>query len=275
MNDSVIAFLGCGNMGRSLIGGLITDGYPPTLIRAADPDAEQLARLGERAGVNGYTDNAEAARDAGVIVLAVKPQQVKSVATALRPEVAARRPLIVSIAAGIRTDDLVRWLGPLPVVRAMPNTPALLGCGATGLFARADVTAEQRERAESILRAAGLTVWVESEAQIDAVTALSGSGPAYFFLFMELLEDAGARLGLSRAQARLLTLQTALGSARMAMEASAEPGMLRAQVTSRGGTTERAVEVMQERGLGAIVEEALRAARARAQELAAQFGADI
>ncbi|MGQ0657227.1 MAG: pyrroline-5-carboxylate reductase [Chromatiales bacterium] len=274
MNDSVIAFIGCGNMGRCLIGGLVADRYPRTHLRAADPDPQQLARLAEQTGITGSADSTAAAREADVVVLAVKPQQMRLVATGLRGAVTARRPLIVSIAAGIRTADLARWLGSLPIVRTMPNTPALLGCGATGLFARADVSAAQRERAEAILRAVGLTVWVESEDLIDAVTALSGSGPAYFFLLMELMEHAGARLGLNREQARLLTLQTALGAARMAMEASADPARLRAQVTSPGGTTERAVRVMQERGLGTIVEEALLAARERAQEMAMQFGAE-
>jgi len=272
MNEQVIAFIGCGNMGRCLIGGLIADGYPRERIRAADPDPQQLVKLKERTGVAGSTDNAATVRDADIVVLAVKPQHMQAVANTLAMHIRVRRPLVLSIAAGIRTADLGRWLGSVPIVRAMPNTPALLGCGAAGLYARADVSTAQREHAESILRAAGLTVWVEHEDLIDVVTAVSGSGPAYFFLLMELIENAGAKLGLSREHARLLTLQTALGAARMAMESGVEPATLRAQVTSPGGTTERALRVMQERGLSEIVEAALTAAQRRAAEMAAQFG---
>jgi pyrroline-5-carboxylate reductase len=272
METPNIAFIGAGNMGRSLIQGLLADGYPADRLRVAEPNPEQRSRI---QGLNPAAisdDNAAAVADAAVVVLAVKPQQMRGVAQQLAPALAGRAPLVVSIAAGIRTVDLERWLGQGAIVRAMPNTPALLKVGATGLYAGGGVTAEQREVAESILRAVGLTVWVDDEGLIDVVTALSGSGPAYFFLLMEVLENAGARLGLSREQSRLLTLQTALGAARMALESDADPATLRAQVTSPGGTTEQALRVMQEQGLAQIVEAAVEAARARGGELAARFG---
>jgi pyrroline-5-carboxylate reductase len=272
METPNIAFIGAGNMGRSLIQGLLADGYPADRMRVAEPNPEQRSRI---QGLNPAAisdDNAAAVADAAVVVLAVKPQQMRGVAQQLAPALAGRAPLVVSIAAGIRTVDLERWLGQGAIVRAMPNTPALLKVGATGLYAGGGVTAEQREVAESILRAVGLTVWVDDEGLIDVVTALSGSGPAYFFLLMEVLENAGARLGLSREQSRLLTLQTALGAARMALESDADPATLRAQVTSPGGTTEQALRVMQEQGLAQIVEAAVEAARARGAELAARFG---
>jgi pyrroline-5-carboxylate reductase len=198
---------------------------------------------------------------------------MRAVAEALAPSL-VEDPLVLSIAAGIRTVDLSRWLGKPAVVRAMPNTPALLQCGATGLFAAPGVREGQRETAEAILRAAGLTVWVEDEALLDAVTAVSGSGPAYFFLVMELIENAGTRLGLDREQSRILTLQTALGAARMAMESGVDPAALRAQVTSPGGTTERALSVMGESNLAGIFDAALEAAKERAAEMAREFGAD-
>ncbi len=272
MNPANIAIIGCGNMGRCLLGGLLTDGYPAAQLRAADADPVQLARLSAETGVRTSVDNAEAVSDADIVVLAVKPQQMHKVAGDLAAPLASRRPLIVSIAAGIRIADLRRWIGTLPIVRAMPNTPALLGCGAAGLYAGEDVSDEQREQAEGILRAVGLTVWVGSEALIDAVTAVSGSGPAYFFALMEWMENAGTQLGLSREQARLLTLQTALGAARMAIESSVDPASLRKQVTSPGGTTERALGIMNENDMGGIVEQALAGARRRAAEMAAEFG---
>ncbi len=274
MNPANIAFIGCGNIGRCLLGGLLKDGYPATQLRAADADALQRDRLSSETGVRASADNLEAVCDADIVVLAVKPQQMRAAARPLAAALAARRPLIVSVAAGIRIVDLRRWIGELPIVRAMPNTPALLGCGAAGLYAGGEVSNEQREQAEGILRAVGLTVWVESEALIDAVTAVSGSGPAYFFALMEWMENAGAQLGLSREQARLLTLQTALGASRMAIESSLDPASLRKQVTSPGGTTERALGIMSENDMGGIVERALAGARQRAAEMAAEFGDD-
>jgi pyrroline-5-carboxylate reductase len=275
MEQSTIAFVGGGNMGRSLIGGLIADGCEPSRIRVSDPDANTLAELAQRFSVATTTSNAEAAEQANVLVLAVKPQNLKAVAAELGPVAQAHRPLIISIAAGVRVDDIQRWLGGgAAIVRAMPNTPALVQSGATALYANEAVTVRQRDLAESILRAVGLTVWVPDEPLMDAVTALSGSGPAYFLLVLEALEEAGSKLGLPAETARLLALQTAFGAAKMALESPEDAATLRARVTSPGGTTERAVEVLEQRGLRAIFEEALRAAHDRSEELAKMLGAD-
>jgi pyrroline-5-carboxylate reductase len=275
MERATIAFIGGGNMARSLIGGLIADGCPSGAIRVSDPDSARLAELRSSFRVNTAETNPEAVAGADALVLAVKPQVLRAVTEELAPTVQAHRPLIISIAAGIRAQDLQRWLGGgSAIVRAMPNTPALVQSGATALYATGAVSGPQRDLAESVLRAVGITVWVEDEAQMDAVTALSGSGPAYFLLVMEALEDAATRLGLPRETARLLTQQTAYGAAKMAMESAETAAALRARVTSPGGTTERAVAVLEQRLLPQIFEEALRAADARSRELASLLGAD-
>lgn len=273
MKNVDIAFIGGGNMARSLIAGLIADGYSPQNLWVADPGAEQLASLRQHFSVHTAASNVQAAGHASVVVLAVKPQVLKAVAQELAPTIQRRRPLVVSIAAGIREPDLNRWLGGgVAVVRTMPNTPALVQTGATALYANAHVSQEQRNLAESILRAVGLTLWLEDEAQMDAVTALSGSGPAYFFLVMEALENAAMRLGLGRETAHLLTLQTALGAAKMALESAEDSADLRARVTSRGGTTEQAIKVLQEGHLQELFDAALKAAHARSIELAKLLG---
>ncbi|RMG60028.1 MAG: pyrroline-5-carboxylate reductase, partial [Gammaproteobacteria bacterium] len=219
--------------------------------------------------------NAEAMAECAATVLAVKPQVMRTVAEGLAPALDAHPQLVISIAAGIREADLDRWLGGgRAIVRCMPNTPALVRSGASGLHANARVSDAQRELAEHILRAVGLVVWVEQEAQIDAVTAVSGSGPAYFFLVMEAMTDAGERLGLERETARLLTLETALGAARLALESGEDVATLRERVTSKGGTTEAALRVLTEGGLPELFDEALKAAARRAAELADQLGAD-
>lgn len=274
MTDAAIAFIGGGNMARSLIGGLIADGYDPERLCVSDPDAEQRARLGAEFRIRTVSDN-RAAAAAEVIVLAVKPQVVRAVAQEVRSDIGAAGKLVISIAAGLRTATLAHWLGDgLAIVRAMPNTPALVQSGATALYGTPQVSQAQRDQAESILRAVGLTLWLEDEGQMDAVTALSGSGPAYFFLVMEAMEQAGRDLGLPEATARLLTVQTAFGAAKMALESAADPATLRHQVTSRGGTTERAVGVLEDRRLGEIFNDALRAAYERAGELATLLGDD-
>jgi pyrroline-5-carboxylate reductase len=273
MKDKTIAFIGCGNMGRCLIGGLILDGYPSAKLRAADPDPEQLERLSQRFPVSTSTDNLEAVREANVVVFAVKPQVMKAVAREVAEDLQSHRSLVISIAAGIRTRALSHWLGAgVPIVRAMPNTPSLVGSGAAALYAMANVNKIQREIAEAILRAVGLTVWIEDETLMDAVTAVSGSGPAYFFLLMELIENAAVDLGLPRDTARLLTLQTAFGAAKMALESSLGAAHLRVQVTSPGGTTEQALKVFEEGGLDRIVNQALRSAKTRSEELAEALG---
>ncbi len=277
MKEIPIAFMGGGNMARSLIGGLITGGHPADCIRVADPDAGQREFLRSHFGVQTGADNLELAARAKVIVLAVKPQILQTVAQQLAAVIQSSQPLLISIAAGVREPDVRRWLGggPLAVVRAMPNTPALVGSAASALFANEFVSEHQRQQAESLLRAVGVTVWVKDESLLDAVTALSGSGPAYFFLLMEALEQVGVRLGLNADTARLLTLQTAFGAAKMALESAESPATLRARVTSPGGTTERALAVLQEGGLEPLVAQALEAACQRAGELGDLLGEQL
>lgn len=272
MPQPTIAFIGAGNMAGSLINGLITDGYDPTRIVASDTNPAALDAIARRTGIRTTADNAVAAC-ADTVVLAVKPQMLKGVAQGIAEVVQQRRPLVISIAAGIREAALEGWLGRgVALVRTMPNTPAMIGAGATVLHAGAGVTDEQRDRAESILRAVGLTRWVEDEGLLDAVTALSGSGPAYFFLVMEAMEAAAVQLGIPHETARLLTLQTALGAARMAIESDEEPATLRRRVTSPGGTTERAVAVLEDGGLRELFGRALTAARDRSVELSELLG---
>ncbi|HEB78220.1 MAG TPA: pyrroline-5-carboxylate reductase [Methylothermaceae bacterium] len=273
MEHRQIGFIGAGNMASSLIGGLIADGYPADAIHVADIDAGKLKSLQQRFGVQIHADNSALVACCDVVVLAVKPQQMRQVAKGIAAAVRQCQPLIVSIAAGIRESDLERWLGgEAAIVRAMPNTPALVQSGATGLHANARVTAGQRDQAESLLRAVGVTVWVDREELLDAVTALSGSGPAYFFLLMEAMQKAGVELGLSAEAAQLLVEQTALGAAKLALEADVGPGELRQRVTSPGGTTEKAIAVLTEAGFEALIHRALRAAYLRSQELSEQLG---
>ncbi|MBP6513952.1 MAG: pyrroline-5-carboxylate reductase [Steroidobacteraceae bacterium] len=274
MDIDTLAFIGGGHMARALIGGLLARGWAATSIRVSDPSAAQRESLAAAfPGIACFADNEAAAAGAGTWVLAVKPQHMREAATGLAQAVRAPAPLVVSVAAGIRVADLARWLGPgVAIVRCMPNRPALLGCGCTGLYADAAVRNGHRARAERVLAAVGSCVWVEEESQIDAVTAVSGSGPAYFFLLMELLEEAALAEGLPAATARALAIETAYGAARMAREADDTPAILREQVTSRGGTTEAALAVFRDAGLRDIVLRAVGAARRRSAELARQFG---
>jgi pyrroline-5-carboxylate reductase len=272
-NPMLIGFIGAGNMARSLAGGLIQSGTPRERLLLADPDANQRQGAEQALGVVTLADNNALAAQAQVLVLAVKPQVLKAVATTIAASVQKTRPLVISVAAGVRVDDLERWLGgDLPIVRVMPNTAALIGSGASGLYANAGVSTVQRDEAESILRAVGVTVWVESEALIDTVTAVSGSGPAYFFLVMEVLEKAAIKHGLDARTARLLTLETAFGAAKMALEGGEEPALLRKRVTSPGGTTEQAVKALEAGQIEKIFDEAVAAAIRRAGELAEMFG---
>jgi pyrroline-5-carboxylate reductase len=260
-------------MARSLIGGLIADGWNPASIRVADADPAQLERISSTYPVSTHTQNNAAAAGADVVLLAVKPQITAAVARELADTIARQQPLVISIAAGIRESALRGWLGEqTAIVRSMPNTPAMVQSGAAALYANSTVSETQRSIAESILRAVGLALWIEDEALMDAVTALSGSGPAYFFLFMEALQDAGCELGLPPQTARLLTLQTAFGAAKMALESSEDAATLRRRVTSPGGTTESAVAILEENGFAGLVNQALHAAATRSRELADEFG---
>ena len=263
MKDLPIAFIGGGNMARSLLGGLLVSGADPDHLWVAEPDAGQRELLRGRFGVHTGFDNREIAAKGQVIVLAVKPQILRPVTEELAETAQAHRPLVISIAAGVREPDIRRWLGyEAAIVRTMPNTPALVGSGATALFANAQVNDTQRQTAESIMRSVGVTVWVDSERMLDAVTALSGSGPAYFFLLMEALEKTGVQLGLAPETARLLTLQTAFGAAKMALESPENVAVLRAGVTSPGGTTERAISVFQDEQLDRLIARSLAASLA-------------
>ena len=273
-NIRKLAFIGGGNMAAALISGLTKRGLPPERVMVADPSQEQLERVAHDYGVQTAADNAGAVQGAEVVVLAVKPQQMRSVALGLAPHLTASRPLIISVAAGIPHASLARWFGPnIPVIRTMPNRPALNGFGATGLFAPAGVGAAYRALAETIMAAVSATVWVEHESQMDTVTAVSGSGPAYFFLFMEALEAAAHERGLPTEVAHRLTLETAFGAAQMARQSADSLATLREQVTSKGGTTAAALEVLNSAGLRAIVAHAVAAADRRSAELAAEFGA--
>jgi pyrroline-5-carboxylate reductase len=269
----LVGFIGAGNMARSLAGGLARNGWPRDRIALSDPDHTQRAAVTQSLGLTVHDNNLEVARQADILVFAVKPQLLAQVATELAVTVQQKKPLVISIAAGVRSADIERWLGGnIPIVRAMPNTPALIGSGAAGLYGNARVTETQHDQAESILRAVGATVWVTDEQLIDVVTALSGSGPAYFFLVMEALEEAAIKAGLDPTHARLLTLETAVGAAKMALEGSEEPALLRKRVTSPGGTTEAAINVMEQSGLRRILGEAVAAATRRAHELGDLFG---
>lgn len=266
-----IAFVGAGNMAASLIGGMLAQGVAASAIRASDRGDEQRARISAEHGIQTFADNAEAIRGADVVVLSVKPQVMKDVCLALAPHLEPQQ-LVISIAAGITCASLEQWLGAVPLVRCMPNTPALLRQGVSGLYASARVNATQREHAEQLLGAVGLALWLDEEQLIDAVTAVSGSGPAYFFLLIEAMTAAGEKLGLPRATAAQLTLHTALGAARMAVASDVEASELRRRVTSPAGTTEAAIRTFQAGGFEQLVEDALNAAAQRSAELAEQLG---
>ncbi len=273
MTTPQIAFIGAGNMASSIIGGLVASGHPAAAIAAADPHPASLEKLASVASIPVHDDNLEAAAGAAVVVLAVKPQVMTAALASIRDAVIPGETLILSIAAGLTIDSIQSRLpAGTAVVRCMPNTPALLGCGASALFASPEVTATQREQAEAILSAVGICCWVDSEPALDAVTALSGSGPAYFFRFMESMIAAGCALGLDPETARSMTLQTALGAARMATESGVELAELRRRVTSPGGTTERALQSFEQDQLPEVVERAMRAAARRAAEMASEFG---
>ena len=266
-----IAFIGGGNMARSLIGALIRGGANARSIAVAEPDAGLRGALASDFGVEVHARNADAIRTAETIVLAVKPQVMRDVCAEIGAAMGSATPLIVSIAAGIRLDQIEEWIGAgVPIVRAMPNTPALIGAGATGLIANARTNGDERARAEAMLGAAGRTAWIEREELMDTVTALSGSGPAYFFLLVEALEDAAAAQGLPRATGRMLASQTCLGAGRMLAESGEAPATLRERVTSPGGTTAAALQAFDAGGLRELVATAVAAATERGRQLSAR-----
>jgi len=273
MTTKTIAFIGGGNMATSLIGGLVADGYDPQQILVSDPDAKKLTTLTSLFRIRSAASNEQAITEADVVILAVKPQMMEDVTCSLTEVMQQKQPLVISIAAGIREADLQTWLGGnIALVRTMPNTPAMIQAGATVLHANSQVSTAQKNLAESIMRAVGLTQWVKDEKLMDAVTALSGSGPAYFFLVMEAMETAGIELGLTIETARLLTLQTALGAAKMAIESTDGPATLRQRVTSPGGTTEQAIKTLEDGNLSALFKQALTDARDRSVELSEMLG---
>ena len=274
MEQRTIAFIGGGNMARSLISGLLNAGHPAERIHVTDLDQDKLAALSDEFGIRTGTDNAAAVRAAEVVVLAVKPQFMAEMLEALTRELGSYGDkLVLSIAAGIQIARLSSLLGDhRNIVRAMPNTPALIGLGMTGLYAPSDVSVSDCTCAEQMLQAVGKTVWVASEAGLNSVIAASGSAPAYFFLFMQLMAEEAERMGFSAEQARQLVQQTALGSAQMVINnPQLDLETLRAQVTSKGGTTAEAVRSFQEQGLANLVSEAMRAAVKRAEEMEQLF----
>ncbi len=271
MSKTRIAFIGAGNMAASLIGGLRAKGLDTAQIRASDPGAETRAKITAEHGIETFADNGQVIDGADVVVLAVKPQAMKAVCEALRPSLTPNQ-VVVSIAAGITCASMTQWLGSQPIVRCMPNTPALLRQGVSGLYATAQVSQQQRQQAEDLLSAVGLALWLDEEQQLDAVTAVSGSGPAYFFLLIEAMTAAGEKLGLPRETAAQLTLQTALGAAHMAVSSDVDAAELRRRVTSPAGTTEAAIKSFQANGFEALVEKALGAAAHRSAEMAEQLG---
>lgn len=269
-SSETIAFIGGGNMARSLIGGLIARGVAPDSIRVAEPVAELRDALQRDFNIAVSTDAPPAVAGASTWLFAVKPQAMRGVCESLAPLAQSVAPLIVSIAAGVTAAQLERWLGQgARVVRAMPNTPALLGAGVTGLFANARVRADGRTRAQQLLASAGDVVWIEDEAKMDAVTAVSGSGPAYVFLLAEAMQDAARAEGLSADAAHTLVLRTVVGAARMLAEAHEAPDELRRRVTSPGGTTQAAIETFESNGFRDLVALAIRNATERGKQLSA------
>jgi len=271
MRTTKIGFIGGGNMAASLVNGLVASGHEPKQLWVSDINPATLTNLSTNLGINVTQNNQEVISAVDIVVLAVKPQIMAQVALEIAPFL-QQRQLVVSIAAGITQASLSNWLGAeIAIVRCMPNTPALVLTGATALYANANVLPEQHDLAETILRSVGIALWVDDESELDAVTAVSGSGPAYYFLLMEAMEKAAVELGLKEETARLLIQQTALGAAKIALESSESPGELRKRVTSPGGTTQQAVETFEQGGFTDLVSKALHAARDRSVEMSKQM----
>lgn len=263
-----LTFIGAGHMAGSLIAGLIADGYDPSLIWATAPSTENLKKLSQEFSIRTTTDNYIGVEKADVLILAVKPQIMQQVLEPLHDIIQQKRPLIISIASRITVHDLEQWTAPeMAIIRCMPNMPALIQAGATALFANQKVSSDQKDIAESIMRAVGVTLWLEREADINIVTVISGCGPAYFFLLMEMMQEIAIDMGLPAKTAQLLCMQTAIGAARLALESSHDPATLRRQVTSPGGTTERIMEVLEDGKIRDLFLKALSAGKERTEAL--------
>ncbi|WP_341327091.1 pyrroline-5-carboxylate reductase [Methylotuvimicrobium sp. KM2] len=273
MKTKKIGFIGGGNMASSLITGLIASGHSPSQIWVSDINQDALKTLANNLNINISVANEAVIEEVEVVVLAIKPQVLREVAENCAAIIRKKRPLVVSIAAGVTQESLSRWLGTeVAVVRCMPNTPSLVLTGATGLHANANVDDEQRDLAENILRSVGVALWVDKESELDAVTAVSGSGPAYYFLLMEAMEQAALSMGMQEHTARLLIQQTALGAAKIALESNESPEQLRKRVSSPGGTTEQAIKAFEQGGFRELVAKAIQAAHDRSIEMSKQLG---
>ncbi|WP_447927173.1 pyrroline-5-carboxylate reductase [Vreelandella sp. EE27] len=267
-----ITFIGAGNMAKAIIGGLIESGVSATHITATAPTEQALTPLRDAMGIHTHTDNGKAIQNADVVILAVKPQIMQNVCAELADTLRAQAPLVISIAAGLEAATIDAWLGGnTALVRCMPNTPSLVGVGASGLYANRGVSDAQRTLAGELMEAVGIVEWVEDEALLDAVTAVSGSAPAYFFLMFEAMEEAGVAQGLPAATARRLAIQTALGAATMARQSEHDPATLKRNVMSPGGTTERAIEHLESAGLRDTMASAMQACAERASEMAKEL----
>jgi pyrroline-5-carboxylate reductase len=258
MRQATIGFIGGGNMARSMVSGLVNSGFNAKKIWICDKSQEKLDAFQQAYGVFGCKDQIELVENCSVIILAVKPQALPSVVEVVGKQIKRQQPLVLSICAGVDMQQLSQWFGEkTAIVRAMPNTPALLQCGASGMYANEHLAEQQKSLTEHIMRASGVAVWVKEEAQMDVVGALSGSGPAYFFLMMEIMSDVAIKLGLNEKQAKLLTTQTAYGAARMALESPDSVEKLRLKVTSKGGITEAAVSTLEKSGIRDMMEQAM------------------
>ena len=272
MENFTVAFIGSGNIASSMIGGLIANGVKPQQLIAADPDRTQQQLVAEKYGIRVLDINYDAAKKADVIIFAVKPQQMQKVVKEISENINVENKLILSVAAGIKLQSIENWLGQASsVVRVMPNMPALIQAGASALYANTHAQEKQKNTAETIMRSVGAAIWLNSEEQLDIVTALSGSGPAYFFYFMELIESRAIEMGLDKEDAHLLTIETALGAAKMALLSSSNLKTLREQVTSPGGTTEEALNIFIKGKLDRLINSAMDAAKKRSIELSKSF----
>lgn len=269
MQNLNIVFIGGGNMGQALITGLLNSGWNADNIAIVDSDQAIINKLNDKfSDCHVYTQSEAALNIADVVVLAVKPQSMQLACEQIAAQCQIKRPLIISIAAGVLINSIDNWLGgELPIIRCMPNTPALVQAGVTGLYANPEVSAEQRELAYNVLNSVGTALWIETEPLLDAVTALSGSGPAYFFYLMEAMMEAGQNLGLSESQARELTVATASGAAKLITNSDKSAAELRHVVTSKGGTTEAAINTLQQHDMKKIIETAIKNAATRSQQL--------